>query len=80
MRYLVLVLLLAGCGNFTAKPDKERVILAPRIWWFTVDNAEAECLRYGVEKQQMYKTINGCAMYFRYNQSCTIITLSLIHI
>ena len=74
MKYVVLLLLLAGCSQFTAKPDKERTMLAPRIWWFTVDDPEKECLSYGLEPAPIFFTINGCAMTHKYDQSCTVIT------
>lgn len=74
MRYLVLLLLLTGCSSFTAKPDSERIILAPKIWWITVDDPEKECLSYGTRPAPLFYEIQGCAMVQRYDQSCTIIT------
>ena len=59
----LLILLLAGCGTFTAKPYEDRVTEATIVTWITSEDVEKDCINAGVKDPGPLRTILGCAKY-----------------
>jgi hypothetical protein len=70
--YVYVALLLVGCSTFTAKPYEERITETTIVTWFTLDDAESECIKAGVKDPGPLGVIFGCAIYNK--KSCKIVT------